>query len=325
VLREGLSRRVGLLCSILLFPSLLGAAEKPKTVRLLTVGNSFSQNATHYLNDIAKSAGDVLIHHQAAIPGGTLEQHCDKFDRHERDPNDPRGLYSTRTSLKQELTAEPWDVVTIQQASVKSHDVSTYRPFARQLADVIHRAAPNARLMVHQTWAYRRDDPRFSAKSPASGEPRDQEAMYRGLSDAYRTIADELDAAIIPVGDAFHLADGDPEWGYRPDATFDPANAMFPMLPLQGRSLHVGWKWSKKRDGRYVLEIDGHHANVAGEYLGACVFYEVLFGKSVVGNPFLPGGLNADYGRFLQETAHRAVAEERRKDAGAKTTAEAAS
>lgn len=29
--------------------------------------------------------------------------------------------------------------------------------------------------------------------------------------------------------------------------------------------------------------MDGHHANLAGEYLGACVWYEELFGDSVVG------------------------------------------
>ena len=29
--------------------------------------------------------------------------------------------------------------------------------------------------------------------------------------------------------------------------------------------------------------MDGHHANTAGEYLGACVFFEVLFGKASSG------------------------------------------
>ena len=53
--------------------------------------------------------------------------------------------------------------------------------------------------------------------------------------------------------------------------------------------------------------MDGHHASVAGEYLGGCVFYEVLFGETVVGNTFIPPGLDAAYARFLQETAHKAV------------------
>jgi hypothetical protein len=54
--------------------------------------------------------------------------------------------------------------------------------------------------------------------------------------------------------------------------------------------------------------MDGHHANLAGEYLGACVWLEVLFQQSAVGNAFVPKGLDPAYARFLQETAHRAVA-----------------
>src|SRR5712691_4803753 len=46
-------------------------AEKAKTVRLLTVGNSFSQNATRFLGDLVAAAGNVLIHHQAVIGGAT--------------------------------------------------------------------------------------------------------------------------------------------------------------------------------------------------------------------------------------------------------------
>ena len=53
--------------------------------------------------------------------------------------------------------------------------------------------------------------------------------------------------------------------------------------------------------------MDGHHANTAGEYLGACVWFEVLFGESVVGNAFVTPGLDKTYARFLQETAHKTV------------------
>jgi hypothetical protein len=324
MMRDRIFRSVAVLSLVLVLPILVGAGkDEPRTVRLLTVGNSFSQNATHYLADVVAAAGDVLVHHQAAIPGGTLEQHWVKFQRHETDPNDPLGLYATKKSLKQELAAEPWDVVTIQQASIKSHDVSTYRPFARRLVDMIRAQSPHARVLVHETWAYRRDDPRFAVPSPRPGEPADQEAMYRGLSHAYRTIAAELGAAIIPVGDAFHLADADPEQGYRPDLSFDFAKARFPTLPKQTHSLHIGWKWSKKAGDPLTLDIDGHHANAAGAYLGGCVFYEVLYGKSVVGNSFRPRGINADTIRFLQETAHRAVVGSRMISARTKPPAEA--
>jgi hypothetical protein len=54
--------------------------------------------------------------------------------------------------------------------------------------------------------------------------------------------------------------------------------------------------------------MDGHHAGVAGEYLGACVFYEVLFKESCVGNTFVPKDLKPDEAEYLQKAAHRAVA-----------------
>src|SRR5262249_27624094 len=155
------------------------------------------------------------------------------------------------------LLAEPWDVITIQQASILSHDLSTYRPYARQLRDVIKRYAPQAEVLVHQTWAYRRDDPRFAARAPrpGDGQPTDQQAMYRGLTHAYETIAAELGARPIPVGDAFHRADTDPLWGYEPDTKFDFKTAQRPALPDQTHSLHVGWQWAKQEDGQDALRF----------------------------------------------------------------------
>ena len=40
------------------------------------------------------------------------------------------------------------------------------------------------------------------------------------------------------------------------------------------------------------LPVSAWTATTAGQYLGACVFYEMLFGDSVVGNPFVPPGLD---------------------------------
>jgi hypothetical protein len=307
-----MNRRLAIVvCCLLAVAAANSAAIKPaqaaKTVRLLTVGNSFSRNATRFLGDLAAADGNVLIHHQAYIGGSTMAQHWEKVEQHEKDPQDKRGLYASGSSLEQELRAEPWDFVTIQQASIRSHDLATYQPYAGRLQAYIHKYAPQAEILLHQTWAYRRDDPRFAVASPAPGEPATQEAMYAGLTHAYRAIAAELKVRLIPVGDAFHRADTDPVWGYRPDTKFDFKNAKPPALPDQTHSLHVGCRWQKQRGGNMALSMDGHHANTAGEYLGACVFYEVLFGRSPVGNAFVPQGLDPAYARFLQKTAHQAV------------------
>lgn len=53
--------------------------------------------------------------------------------------------------------------------------------------------------------------------------------------------------------------------------------------------------------------MDGHHANIAGEYPGACVWYEVLLGKGGVQISFVPKGLDAGSAKFRRETADRVV------------------
>lgn len=304
-----MNRRFALLFHLLSVLCLLHSAlAEPKTVRLLTVGNSFSHNATHYLGDLAKANGDTLVLREDNIGGASFDVHLKRMAIAEKDPKDKLCTYTQGRSLKDDLTQKEWDFITIQQASIKSHDLNTYRPHAQQLADFIRKHAPRPKLLLHQTWAYRVDDPRFSVKEPKPGEPKTQAEMYAGLKNAYATIAKELGVPLVPVGDAFHAADADPQWGYKVPATrFDPKTARPGELPDQTHSLHVGWIWRKQTDGKVKLVMDGHHANLAGEYLGACVWYEVLFGRSVEGNRFVPKGLDPEYAKFLQTTAHRAV------------------
>jgi len=295
-----------LLMAVAVVPSSLHAAEG-KTVKLLSVGNSFSRNATRYLTNLVEAGGHKLVHRPIVVGGASMELHAKKFQDFEADSTKTNGYYSGKKSLKQHLLAEKWDYVTIQQASIKSHNLETYQPFAGQLKDYIKQHAPQAQLMVHQTWAYRVDDPRFNAAKPKASEPKTQAEMYEGLSKAYLTITAELGAKRIPVGDAFFIADTDTKWGFKEDTKFDSKKAMAPELPDQTHSLHVGWRWSKGKDGKMTLGMDGHHANLAGEYLGACVWYEVLYGESVVGNKYVPKELDVAYAKFLRETAHKAV------------------
>jgi hypothetical protein len=252
--------------------------------------------------------------HEANIGGGTMAQHWEKVEQHEHDPNDPRGLYNTKRSLRQELLAEPWDFVTIQQASIHSHDVSSYRPYAKQLFDFIKQNAPKAEVLLHETWPYRRDDPRFSHASPAPGEPPTRLSHTLLRVPHTSPAAAELGVRRIPVGDAFEMANTDPHWGYQVDKAFDFKNAQPPELPDQTHSLNMGWRWVKQKDGKETLGMDGHHASTAGEYLGACVFYETLFHENVEGNSYVPPGIDSDYARFLQETAHKAVEKQSAKE-----------
>ncbi|CAD73516.1 MAG TPA: DUF4886 domain-containing protein [Rhodopirellula baltica] len=278
----------------------------PKHVRILTIGNSFTHNATRYLDEIVEAAGHKLTHKMLSIGGSPLELHAKKALAFEKDPMAPFAKYGNGETLQEALQSEPWDFVTIQQVSIKSHNLETYHPYAQQLAQIIRRDAPQARLLVHQTWSYRSDDPRFRRVKLIAGEPATQREMYEGLSEAYRTITAELSANRIPVGDAFWAADNHAQFSYREAADFDAASVEFPELPDQTHSLHVGYRW-REIDGKQQLKMDGHHANVAGEYLGACVWFECLYGETPIGNSFVPDQLDAEYAAHLQTIAHRAA------------------
>ncbi|MFG0266259.1 MAG: DUF4886 domain-containing protein [Rhodopirellula sp. JB055] len=278
----------------------------PKHIRILTIGNSFTHNATRFLDEIVEAAGHKLTHKMLSIGGSPLERHAKMAMAFESDPTSELAKYKSGDTLQESLKSEPWDFVTIQQLSFKSHNVETYRPYAQQLAEIIRRDAPQAKLLLHQTWAYRNDDPRFSRVNPSAGEPATQQEMYEGLRAAYRTITSELSANRIPVGDAFWIADNDPKFGYQPPEGFDAKSLEYPSLPEQKHSLHVGYTWNQTSD-KPQLKMDGHHANLAGEYLGACVWFECLYGESPVGNEFAPNQLGADYAAHLQTIAHQAA------------------
>ena len=114
----------------------------------LTIGNSFSANATHYLGDLAKAGGHTLIHQPLVIGGASFQVHAEKAQKHEADPKDKAGLYTSGRGLKENLELQKWDYVTIQQASIKSHDFATYQPYAGWLRDYITKHAPQAKLLA---------------------------------------------------------------------------------------------------------------------------------------------------------------------------------
>ncbi len=285
-------------------------AQSGKVTRVLTIGNSFSQNASRYLKDLAAGSGCRLVYGTASIGGCWLGKHWAAVEAAEANPSDPAGRpYSVTLdgkevmlSLREILLQDKWDIVTIQQSSPKSTDLGTYHPYARKLRDYIKKHAPQAEVLVHQTWAYRCDDPGITPGGYS------EERMYRDLSSAYRSVASELGLRIIPVGDAFYAADTNRIWRYSP-AGFDPSRAVYPDLPDQSNSLHVGYQWNRNAEGQYELSKDCRHANANGCYLAGCVWFEVLFGKSVVDNKFVPSEITPQKAAFLRRVAHRAVVE----------------
>ena len=278
-------------------------------IRLLTIGNSFADNISAYLPQIMQGAGKEILIRRANISGCPMDKHWRLAQLHEACPNDQEGTpyYNPQTDkcdlgLKEALMMDPWDFVAIQQFSWISNDATTYQPYAQYLYDYAKKYAPQAEVIMHETWAYRKDDPRFDSVTDSA------DIMYRALSAAYRTVATELKIRVVPVGDAFQIAANDPNFLYVPDANYDFANPIYPALPDQTNSLHAGYGWRKNEEtGEYTLTMDGHHANRTGQYLGGLVFCAFLTGISPVGNKFKPDWLSNNEISILQNAAKRAL------------------
>ena len=290
-----------------------GAPDRP--VKLLTIGNSFADNATQYLPDLARAEGRKLVIFRANLGGHSLQQHVGYLKAWEKDASDPAGRpYKNRTdprtgetrdfSLPEALQAESWDFVTIQQLSSMSFRADTYEPHAGILIAAIRKYAPQAEILVHQTWAYREDHPFFADPTRFS-----QEQMYAGLDQAYRQLAERYKLRIIPVGAAFQNARATKRWNFAfPDPDFNYKHPPASQLPDQPGSLMVGWRWkTNNRTGATEFGLDAVHANEAGKFLGAAVFYEVLFRDAVDDIPFQPAGLPSDAAEELGEIAHDTV------------------
>lgn len=294
------SLRFALLLVLAVGPSLATA----RTLRLFTVGNSFSQNTTHYLPELAKEGGHELIIGKAVKGGCSFQQHWEAVEAGLANPDDPKAkIYGTK-SLQENLGTAAWDVITVQQYSMLSSDVTTYRPFAPMLVAHLRSLRPGAEIVMHQTWAYRVDADKFGQTGPKKNAAAQNE-MYDRSRAAYWEMATELGLRVIPTGDAMWRVGSDPIWGFKPDATFDRKTAVHPALPNQTHSLHVGYRWSPEKK----LTKDANHANVAGEYLGALVWYGFLFEESPEKLTFVPAGVDAAFAAHLRKVAWQIVRE----------------
>jgi hypothetical protein len=275
-------------------------------LRLFSIGNSFSANALRYLPLIVRSSGSArLTIGHAMIGGCSLEKHLKLAELHETDPASPEGSpYRFRgkaASLKEMLSAEKWDCVTIQQHSWLSITPETFRPFARELCGYAGRYAPGAEIILHQTWAYRSDDTEHYKDGFT------QKKMWRAVGESYKGIAEELGIKrIIPTGDAFQKVCETPEWRFETDKNFDFKHPVWPHVPDQTHSLHIGHRWTDSPNGP-VFGFDGRHANMAGEFLGGCVWFCSLFGMDVRKVRFKPARLPARDAAFLKRAAYETV------------------
>ena len=260
---------------------LCAAGVSAKELKVLMIGNSFSNSVKRYFPQVTAASGKhKLILGSASIGGCSLQRHCSNIDKEQKDPKFrpyrftlTEGNITTSSNLVTALKYKKWDIVTIQQASAHSYKKELTLDYAAKLIAYIRKYAPQAEIVIQQTWAWRQD------RCHSKKEKLNQEIMYKGLVENYNELARIHKLRIIPVGTAVQL--------YRQklpvkqvsytqeqiDALKKPA-----VLDLCGGDL-VGWmRWIKnKKTGKEAPYNDAAHLNTKGAFLQGCIWYMVLF------------------------------------------------
>lgn len=267
--------KIVVICMCILLLLAGGTYAQQKTVRILAIGNSFSQDAVEqYLHELAEAEGISTIIGNMFIGGCSLERHV----KNARD-NAPAYAYRKigtdgkkrekgKMSLETVLADEDWDYVSLQQASPFSGMYETYEASLPELIEYVKARLPKkTKLMLHQTWAY-------ASTSRHSGFKNyncNQLTMYQAIADAVKKAAKANKIKIvIPSGTAIQNA----------------------------RTSFIGDH----------LNRDGYHLDVKiGRYTAACTWFERIFKHNVVGNPYAPEGLDEARKAVAQKAAHAAV------------------
>ena len=169
---------------------------------ILSIGNSFSQDAQRYLHQIARADGFTLNTFNLYIGGCPLSNHYRNMINEQRRYTLEMNGESTRfmVSLKETLTNRDWDIVTIQQVSNQSPYYETYQPYLDKLCEYVRFCVPKAKIAIHQTWAYEQDSNRLNVELGYQTHTD----MFEDIKNAYEKAAEAVNAdLVIPSGELF--------------------------------------------------------------------------------------------------------------------------
>ena len=182
-------------------------------MKVLSIGNSFSQDAQRYLHEIALADGYDLECVNLYIGGCSLERHYNNMISKSLEYDfELNGNKTGRiVSLSEALSEAEYDIITLQQVSQLSGRPQTYIPYVAILADYVRKMQPKAKLYFHRTWSYEWGyvtDKYVPYNS-------DQEEKYLRICDATEMASKLINAEVIPSGDAIQRLRALPEFDYR--------------------------------------------------------------------------------------------------------------
>ncbi len=245
-------------------------------IRVLTIGNSFSEDAVeNYLYELGKEKGITIVIGNLYYAAGSLGDHAafaaNGYTSYSFRKIAANGTKTTTysTTLLHGITNEPWDYISIQQNSANSGLFASYQPHLTNLLNCIKLNTTNnaVKYIFHQTWAYAQNSthPGFISYN------NDQTTMYNAIINA---------ATQVEQGDYVDLI--------VPNAT----------AIQNGRTSVLGDTFCR----------DGYHLDYGiGRFTAACTWYEVLTGLSVIDNAYKPSVLSTTEANIAKSAAHNAV------------------
>lgn len=182
--------------------------EVNRKMKVLSIGNSFSQDAHRYLHKVAKADGVDLKCVNLYIGGCSLSRHFINMNNDAKAYSFEFNGESTgiMVTMKEAIQSDNWDYITLQQASPYSPYYDSYQPYLQELSKYVRYHAPKSKLLLHQTWAYEQGSERLE-----SMQYENQEDMFRDLELAYAKAGKDINVdGIIPAGQCLQnlLANG---------------------------------------------------------------------------------------------------------------------
>ncbi len=282
-------------------PAVTMSADSTEPIRILAIGNSYSNNATQYTEFILESMNtDVEVEvYSLYYAGCSLAQHVDYYTNEKpvyelyRKGSNVNGA-GVLVTMQDVFALYDYDYITVQQAPGRASTFSTYwseaKPYLTQLQDIIEANEPQAQIKVHQTWSFNHycaigNDPYYTDRSWENTK-----LMFADIEDSYEQAAAKLgltDDDIIPVGRAVQLAKD--QFGY-------------------GDFYNTGATSAVAQCANGALYADNiSHLNNRARYLAACVWLEYFFGVDCRTATYVPTMLTESDCKVLRMIAHETV------------------
>lgn len=174
-------------------------------MKILSIGNSFSQDATRYLHRLALSTEINIKVVNLYIGGCSLKTHyyniLEDSKSYDFEFNGERT--GIKVSIKDALMSDEWDFITLQQVSHQSPKYFTYQPYLNEIALYIRKYCPHSKIVMHQTWAYEEGSERLCTEL---GYEKASD-MFADIEKSYENASKDISAfGIIPSGQVFMQA-----------------------------------------------------------------------------------------------------------------------